>query len=174
MDFAGFGGFGGFDALDALAGAGQTVLPIAVGAATTFGVAEAVNLLVTSPKVRKWKWVMGVGASLLAGLGMYQKSPEDGYATMAGGLLAGLVAFGHEQIVKYQIKKGTDLAFMGRRGRGRGNFGRYVVQPSQDLFAGRYVTSPADPLLAGLDQSDYVSLGNMPSPAMATSIWGSG
>ena len=169
MDFAGFGGFGGFDALDALAGAGQTILPIAVGAATTFGVAEAVNLLVTSPKVRKWKWVMGTGAAILAGVGMYQKSPEDGYATMAGGLLAGLIAFGHEQIVKYQIKKGTDPAFFGRRG-----FGRYVVQPAQDLFAGRYVTAPAEPLLAGLDRSDYVSLGNMPSPAMATSIYGSG
>lgn len=170
MDFAGFGGFGGFDALEALAGAGQTILPIAVGAATTFGVAEAVNLLVTSPKVRKWKWVMGTGAAFLAGLGMYQKSPEDGFATMAGGLLAGLVAFGHEQIVKYQIKKGTDPAFFGRRG--RGDFGRYVVQPAQDLFAGRYVTAPAESLLAGLDDSDRISLGQMPSPSMMTSIYG--
>ncbi len=171
MDFAGFGGFGGFDALDALAGASQTVLPIAVGAATTFGVAEAVNLLVTSPKVRKWKWVMGLGATILAGIGMWQKSPEDGIATIAGGALVAGVAFGHEQIVKYQIKKGTDPAFMGRRG---GGFGRYVIQPAQDLFAGRYVTAPAEQLLAGLDRSDYVSLGNMPSPEMATSIWGSG
>lgn len=158
MDFA-MDGFGGFDALDALAGAAQTILPLATGTVTAFGVTEAVNLLVTNEKVKAWKWAFGAAATLLLGGAMWRwRSPEDGALTIGSGLLSCAVGFGHEQIVKYQIKKAGGTV--------PPQLGRYVVEPGQQLFAGRYVTAPAEPLLAGMDRDETVSMGNFINPGV--------
>lgn len=158
MDFA-MDGLDGFDALDALAGAAQTILPLATGTVVTFGVAEAVNLLVDNAKVKKWKWAFGAAASVLIGAAMWKwRSPEDGALTIGSGLLTSAVAYGHEQIVKYQIKKAGGTV--------PGELGRYMVEQAQPLFAGRYVTAPAEPLLAGLDSDETVSMGNFINPGV--------
>lgn len=157
MDFGelGLDGFG-FDALDAIAGAAGAVLPVAVGAGTSFGVAEAVQFLVTNDKVRKWKWALGFLGSLLLGGAMWKfRSPTEGALVIGSGLFASGVGWGHEELIKYRIKKAGGTLPAG--------FGRYEVAPGQPLFQGRYVVAPAEPLLAGMGQMDrgeIVSLAN--------------
>ena len=159
MDFA-MGNFGGFDALDALAGAAQTLLPLGAGVAVTFGTTEAVNLLVTNSKVKKWKWAFGLAAGLLLGGAMWAwKSPEDGASTIGAAILTAAVGYGHERILAYQIKKAGGVV--------PAELGRYLVEKPQPLFAGRYVTSPAEPMLAGLGPSkEIVDLGNFINPGV--------
>lgn len=170
MDFGelGLDGFG-FDALDAIAGAAGAVLPVAVGAGTSFGVAEAVQFLVTNDKVRKWKWALGFLGSLLLGGAMWKfRSPTEGALVIGSGLFASGVGWGHEELIKYRIKKagGTLPAGFGRYvvERGQPLFqGRYMIENAQPLFAGRYVVADAEPLLAGMGQMDrgeIVSLAN--------------
>ena len=150
----GLDGFG-FDALDAVAGAAGAVLPVAVGTATSFGVAEAVSSFVANDKVRKWKWAIGFLGSLLLGAAMWKfRGPAEGALVIGSGLLTSGACWGHEELIKYRIKKAGGALPAG--------FGRIVVEPGQQLFAGRYVVAPAEPLLAGLgsqsQQDEIVSL----------------
>lgn len=149
MDFGmdGFGSMDGFDALDAIAGAAQSVLPLAVGTGVSFGVSEAIMFLVDNTTVRKWRWAIGFVGSLLLGLAMWKwRSPEDGALTIGSGLFTSAVCWGNEQLLVYKAKKAAGVA----------GLGRYVVQPAEPLLAGlgRYVVEPAEPLLAGLGQMD--------------------
>jgi hypothetical protein len=170
MDYGSLGldGFG-FDALDAIAGAAGVVLPVGLGTATSFGIAEGVQFLVTNDKVRKWKWAIGFLGSLLLGAAMWKfRGPTDGALTIGSGLFASAVGWGHEELIKYRIKKagGALPAGFGRYQVEQGQplfQGRYVVEDAQPLFAGRYVVADAEPLLAGLgqmDRSEIVSLAN--------------
>lgn len=140
-------GLGGFNALDALADAGKALLPVGVGAATCFGTAEAIDFLVKNEEVKKYKWLIGFGTSLVVGLGMWKfRNDVEGGVTIGSGGLTALVGFGLEKLNEYKLTLAAAPA---------AGLGRYTLRPATAVPAGvfgAYKMNKAQPLFAGNPQ----------------------
>ena len=154
-----YDGFG-FDALDAIEGAASASVPVLVGAGTSFGLAQTLDLTVENATVKKWKWAFGLGLSTVIGLALWKwRSPEEGAVTIASGLAAFGLGMGYDKILAYKAEKGL-AGLRGRGFRGRA-LGAYKEFPARPLFAGR----PMGAYQAGAPQSLYDG-GTGPDPQM--------
>lgn len=95
-----FGGLGGFDAL---AGSVKIAIPVVVGGGVAFGTAAALDYFITEQETRDsvlpYKWLIGAGVSILAGLAMYKFQGEtEGVVTIATGIVTSLAGWGMEKL----------------------------------------------------------------------------
>jgi hypothetical protein len=161
----------GFSALDALADAMPAMIPVGLGAVTSFGVAEAINFLVPNEDVVKWKWLIALGGVALVGALMWSFRGEmDGLVTLLSGGLFTAAGYGVEALQEYKATRAAN-------GNGMGAYpGRFQLFKQTPLYQGlqgggmgEFVMSPSQPLPAGyFDRDDIVQFqGQQPmSPAI--------
>lgn len=137
----------GLSGFDAVAGAAQTVLPVGVGAAVSFGAAMAIEKFTSSVTMKRWKWAIAAGAAVVVGGLLWTvRSKTDGALCMGGGALTSAAGFGIEKLMGAG-KVTTE-----------GMHGRYVTGRSEPLLAGRYVTQEPQPILAGFGAGGVPSI----------------
>lgn len=164
--------FGGLEGFDALAGSVKIVIPVVVGGGVAFGTAAALDYFIedaeTRASVMPYKWLIGAGVSILAGLAMYKfQGMTEGVVAIASGIVTSLAGWGMdalttsgteaEQIARLraQVKaiqdawlagkpEGTalpaDMAGLGRYRLGNGPKGSGVLAGTGTF--GRYTKAP--------------------------------
>lgn len=95
--------FGGLEGFDALAGSVKIVIPVVVGGGVAFGTAAALDYFIEDAETREsvmpYKWLIGAGVAILAGLAMYKfQGPTEGVVTMATGIVTSLAGWGMETL----------------------------------------------------------------------------
>lgn len=165
----------GLSGFDALAGAGRIVLPVVLGSGVTFGTAAAIEHFVHSENARKkwvpYKWLIGTGAGLVAGLATYKfAGPTEGVLAMAGSVLTGLTGWGMSKITGSASTSGY-IIDEPHRGYGRYElrepqpiFGRYRLEQPQQLFE-RYTMQQPQPVYEGL-QGQILTTQQTPTEAL--------
>jgi hypothetical protein len=107
--------FGDLSGFDALTGSVKFAIPVVVGGGLSFGTAAALDYFITEAETRDsvlpYKWLIGAGVSLLAGLAMYKfQGPVEGVVTMATGVVTSLAGWGMEAIKTAQAEAAVAAA----------------------------------------------------------------
>ena len=108
------GSFTELEGFDALAGSVKITIPVVVGGGVAFGTAAALDYFIEEPETRvsvlPYKWLIGAGVSVLAGLAMYKfQGPTEGIVTIASGLVTSLAGWGMEKLREPTCKNGEEL-----------------------------------------------------------------
>ena len=137
----------GLEGFDALAGSVKIVIPVVVGGGVAFGTAMALDYFIEDPEthasVTPYKWLIGAGVAILAGLAMYKfQGATEGVVTIASGVVTCLAGWGMEQLAAPAAVEApaAPAAGLGRYRLGGGPKGQGVLAGTGTF--GRYTKAP--------------------------------